>query len=319
MERYVELGLTRYRQSCIAVRGDEFALIRLSAEADDTDEGAPVDEFLMLAGLDGEGRIARQVCFDTGDLDAAMNQLAELGGSVHSPENAAIHCYKQFTACMVTGDRIGLAETMADGFVADDRRRVVGAGRGGRDAALAHVGVIADLGVTQSGSTVVATRGNRLALLRARFWGPDARPDAFSVDVLHLVEVSEAPQLTGFVAFDVDDLDAAIAELDTRYSAGEAARFAHAWSAIADAYAAFNRREIAPTSEGWVSIDHRRGAGFAPGDMVAYLSAAWADSPDTRIHVDAVHRLTDTGAVVTHAARGCRTTASRRSGGMSTF
>lgn len=236
-----------------------------------------------VLGPDGEGEVVR---------------------SLPSSENAAIRCYTRFNARMVAGDRIGLAQTMADDFVADDRRRVVGSGRGGRDAALAHVGVITDLGVTHSDCIVLATRGNRLALLRARFGGRDVQPDAFFIDVLHLVEVSEASELTGFVAFDVDDLDAAITELDARYTAGEAARFAQAWSAIAEAYAAFNRREIAPTSEGWVSIDHRRGSAFAPGDMVAYLSAAWADSPDTRIYVDAVQRLSDTGAVVTHSARG---------------
>ena len=41
--------------------------------------------------------------------------------------------------------------------------------------------------------------------------------------------------------FDPDDIDAAFAELDARYLAGEAAAHAHTWSAIAKAYAALNR------------------------------------------------------------------------------
>ena len=60
--------------------------------------------------------------------------------------------------------------------------------------------------------------------------------------------------------FDLDDFDAAIAELDARYLAGEAAAHAHTWSVIAGTYAAFNRHEFPATTPDWVTIDHRRGA-----------------------------------------------------------
>ena len=46
--------------------------------------------------------------------------------------------------------------------------------------------------------------------------------------------------------------------------------------------------------------------------------AAWDDSPDTKIYIEAVHRLSELGAVVTHAAHGTRRRASTPSGGMST-
>ena len=57
------------------------------------------------------------------------------------------------------------------------------------------------------------------------------------------------------VAFDPDDIDAAFAELDARYLAGEAAAHAHTWSVIAGSYAAFNRRELPATTPDWV--EHR--------------------------------------------------------------
>ena len=38
--------------------------------------------------------------------------------------------------------------------------------------------------------------------------------------------------------------------------------------------------------------------------MIAYIEAAWDDSPDTKIHIAAVHRLSNCGALVTHVARG---------------
>ncbi len=75
------------------------------------------------------------------------------------------------------------------------------------------------------------------------------------------------------VVFDPDDIDAAIAELDARYLAGEAAPHAHTWSVIAKAYAAFNRHELPATTADWVNIDHRRGIAFAPGDVTAYIGA----------------------------------------------
>ena len=47
--------------------------------------------------------------------------------------------------------------------------------------------------------------------------------------------------------FDPDDIDAAFAELDARYLAGEAAAYADTWSVIAQAFAAINRQRTAPT------------------------------------------------------------------------
>ena len=58
--------------------------------------------------------------------------------------------------------------------------------------------------------------------------------------------------------FDPDDIDAAFAELDARYLAGEAAAHSHTWSVISQAYAALNRRELPATTPDWANIDHRR-------------------------------------------------------------
>ena len=103
------------------------------------------------------------------------------------------------------------------------------------------------------------------------------------------------------VVFDIDDIDAAFAELDARYLAGEAAAHAHTWSVIARSL-----RRVQParaprdSTPDWVNIDHRRAIAFAPGEMTAYIRATWDDSPDVRFYIEAVHRLSDLGAVVTH-------------------
>ena len=92
---------------------------------------------------------------------------------------------------------------------------------------------IADLGITDMTSTVIAIRGERLALSRVRFVGRDQRPEAFHTEVLNIVEIDADDRIAARVAFDVDDIDAAFAELDARYLAGEAAAHAHTWSVIA--------------------------------------------------------------------------------------
>ena len=62
--------------------------------------------------------------------------------------------------------------------------------------------------------------------------------------MLGVVEINSHDQIAAIVVFDLDDFDAAIAELDARYLAGEAAAHAHTWSVISEAYAALNRHEL---------------------------------------------------------------------------
>ena len=157
-----------------------------------------------------------------------------------------------------TGTR--MTEMLAEDVFDDDRRRVVGAGvRHGRDAEIASCGRSPMSGSTNITSTVIATRGERIALSRVRFAGSDQRPDAFDTEVLGIVEIDADDRIAARVAFDPDNIDAAFEELDARYLAGEAAAHSHTWSVITQAYAALNRRELAATTPDWVNIDHRRG------------------------------------------------------------
>ena len=54
----------------------------------------------------------------------------------------------------------------------------------------------------------------------------------------------------------------------------------------------------------WVNIDHRRAHNDRAGDMAASIRAALDSCRDLSIYIEAVHRLTDLGAVVTHVAHG---------------
>jgi hypothetical protein len=104
--------------------------------------------------------------------------------------------------------------------------------------------------------------------------------------------------------YDLDDVDAAFEELDARYLVGEAAAYARTWMAMMEVQAAYNRHEFAPTTDDWVNIDHRRGRAFAPGNMIAYISATFDVAPNVKGHLEAVHRLSSFGAVVTEVVTG---------------
>jgi len=270
-----------------------------------TQEGFEADwREIELATVDGD-QFNRSELFDGADIDAALARFDELSRPVSRLENATSRVDDRLVASFAERDWDGVRNVMADDYCFDDHRRVVNVGvLHGRDVALANVQATTDPGFMFWTSEVIATRGERLALSRVRWSGDDQRPDAFHTEVLNISEINADQRIATRAWFEADDIEAAFAYLDARYLAGEAAAHSHTWSVIADAYIAFNRRELAATTPDSISIDHRRGAAFAPGDMAAYLLAAWDDSPETRIHVDAVHRLSDLGAVVTHAATG---------------
>jgi hypothetical protein len=264
-------------------------------------------EWRMINLLTVEGELLnRTELFDEADLDAALARFDELSRPVTRLENAASQVYERFWAYFAARDRDAMAEMLGDDPCTEDRRRVVNSGiRHGRDATLAEISALIEVGLKDVTLDVIATRGDRLALSRARYSGSDERPEeAFHSDLLDLVEIDADERVAAIVAFDPDDIDAAFEELDARYLAGEAAEHSQVWSVIARTYATFNRRELPPTTPDWVNIDHRRATSFAPGDTTAYLHATWDVAPDINIYIEAVHRLSDIGGVIAHAAHG---------------
>ena len=122
--------------------------------------------------------------------------------------------------------------------------------------------------------------------------------------MLGIVEINTDNRIAARISFDVDDIDAAFEELDARYLAGEAAEHSHTWSLIARTCAAFNQHVMPPTTPDWVNIDHRKVTAFAPGDMTSYMRVTFDVAPDIKFYIEAVHRLTDLGAVFTQRGRG---------------
>jgi hypothetical protein len=263
-------------------------------------------EWRMIQLLTVEGdRINRSELFDETDLEAALARFDELQPQTPRLENAAIRVTERLFASFAAGEWDSIREILANDFSQDDRRRVVGAGvRRGRDDEIADLRAIADLWSGNATGTYLATRGERLDLMRLRFSLPVQGDEAFVTEMLGVGEINAEGRIVAATAFDPDDIDAAFEELDARYLAGEASAYSHTWSLIAQAYTALNRRELPPAKVDWVNVDHRQGIAFAPGDMTAYIRAGMDLAPDTRIYIETVHRLNSLGAVITQVLTG---------------
>ena len=259
---------------------------------------------ICLATVEGD-LISRIEMFDEEDIDAALAKFDELTPSAPQLENAASQMDERFWAYFAARDWTAIAEILADDFCSDDRRRVVGAGlRHGRDAEIASIRAVADVGLTNVTSTslrpVVSASSSVVSASRAETSGPMRSTH----EVLAVVEIDADNRIVARVVFDPDDIEAAFEELDARYLAGEAAAHAHTWSVIAQGFAAINRRELPATTPDWTTIDHQRFTTMAPGDFIANIRASWDVAPDLEIYIAAIHRLSDLGAVVTHAGQG---------------
>jgi hypothetical protein len=249
--------------------------------------------------------VKRCELFDEADLDAALARFNELQPQAPPRlENGASQVAERFPAHMTAGEWDAVTELLAADVLVDDRRRGANAGiRHGRQVAIDDMRAAVEVGFTHVTSTVIATRGERLALALVHASGRAQQPEAFQIDVLQVVEIDADGQTAAVVMFDHGDIDAAFEELDARYLAGEAAAYSGAWSAVAQVYTALNQGELLTATADFVDIDHRRGAILAPGDLKEYLRATRDDSVAGRLYVVAVHRLTDLGAVVTHVTR----------------
>ena len=138
-------------------------------------------------------------------------------------------------------------------------------------------------GSTRVTSTVIATRGERLVLYARPHLATETKRLTHSARRwLGIVEINADKRIAAFVSFDPDDFDAAIAELDARYLAGEAAAHAHTWSVDREVYAALNRHELPSTTPDWVDIGPPASAQRSSrGDLTAYIRAVESTSRRT--------------------------------------
>jgi hypothetical protein len=259
---------------------------------------------VQLMTVDGD-HVTHLEILDESDIDVALAKFDELTGPAQHLNNAASQVIKRIRVLFAARDWSGMRGNLAENFLLEDRRRTVNGGIShGRDTTILDLRAAVDVGFTDLAENVVALRGERLVLTRARYSGNESRPEPYFTDVLHILEIDADQKLVAAIVFDHDDTDAAFDELDARFIAGEGAAHSHIWTLVSQTYARFNLHELSPTTPDWVNVDHRRGAAPEPGDMHAYVSAMWAVAPDVRTCIESVHRLTNLGAVFTHSELG---------------
>jgi len=176
----------------------------------------------------------------------------------------------------------------------DDRRAVVGVTASG-EGFLTNLRFMYAIPSSRFEFELLATRGERIALCRTPFAGEADGGGTFEWPMLTLFEFDDGGRITRFVVFDWDAVDAAFAELDARYAAGEAAlypRVSATMQAFTRAFAARDWDALGALFDaGLVVHDHRR-LGWetlrGPGAYLATLRALVELAPDARLRLDHV-------------------------------
>jgi DNA-binding SARP family transcriptional activator/tetratricopeptide (TPR) repeat protein len=286
----------RWRVLDVLAFSEHVAVLEFNAEGQD-DEGGPIEvTFLLVNQVGDDGLIHRSEIYHTDRIDDALSrfeQLTRLSVDDHLM-NKATRFLTRFRHAMLAGDWHALEEMTAEDVVLDDRRAILGHRVEGREAVLTEWHSTVQAGVTELSIDPIATRGHLLSLSRTTAGGSRG-----SVEVLGLQEVSDDGRVKCTVVFDVDDHDAAFAELDRRYLAGEGAPFAATLTPILNLATAYNGRDWARCREllrdDFRVIDHSPApSGFAregPDEFITSLRAMFDFATTARAFMVAVHSV----------------------------
>jgi ketosteroid isomerase-like protein len=250
--------------------------------------------------------ISRSEVFDEVDLNAALARFDELAESKPKPRlaNEATRIGIQLAAAYNRRDSDAyLSVVSPDGLFIDRRKGLHSESEASLQQNLRAVFEVSPHSFEMTWEPL-ATRGSHLSLAHEVWRDCAQEGHPIAVELLTVMEASDAGLLCVGVAFDPDDIDAAFDELDTRYRNGEAAAHAPTWSVVSGAYATLNSRQVPAATPDCVTVD-RRGGGIAhEGNVDAYLNATWDVAPDVTMRIETVHQLTDLGAVVTFTSCG---------------
>ncbi len=250
---------------------------------------------LWVFGADGQ--LVRWEQFDgdrEADALARFDALAPVPAvpGVARIENAATHHLEEFAAAWNAHDWRRIEAGYAPGFQRFDRRKLILLDLD-RDQHLQWARTSFEMSASRMAIKVRATRGDRLALAKFLITASDGDFGATEVEFLSVVELDDSGASTAHVSFDPDDLDAAYAELDARYAAGEGAAHPGIGGSLARLQQALSTRDW----ERWASVfspdlaiqDHRSlrlYEGSSRDDWVATDRALQELRPDATLRVD---------------------------------
>jgi class 3 adenylate cyclase/ketosteroid isomerase-like protein len=301
-----ELPGSQMHAELLATRGEQLALFRIRISGQAPDSGLNEVEHLQLMELDASGRHSAIVAFDLGDLaaahaelDARFEALSQETPAASHIENAATRAEDAVQRAWNSRDWEAFKALIPADFRSIDRRPLMQL-ETDRETLLAGIRPFHDSRVERS-SDLLATRGERLALFRMRLRGSVGGSGPSEVELLQVIDVGADGLRSAAVAFAPEDLDAAHAELDNRFRAGEAAPHVSMWDATVRFSRALSARDwqaaSAALSEDFVFEDHRRfGFGNPSRDEFIIQIRAMVDlSPDVAQRVDHTLAVHDRG------------------------
>lgn len=295
------------------VRLSRRAALRQIAYVGTRDGGAFETPFLTVVETDPSGRRRSVDSYDLDQLDQARARFAEITAAAAETHfaNAATATVDPVIACLVAHDWQGFEQLFSEDFRCSDRRRLVQLELD-RDQYVAFTREVSDGRTIRGGSQVIATRGDRLTLTRSTFEFTDADVGPSEIAFLILTQVDDRGRIVVYVRLDLDDLDAAYAELEARWEAGEAAAHPLASRWLPDYRRFFAARDwnamAAIMAPDLVSHNHRLvswGTLHGPAGLVSTMQAQMDLAPDTQVRVDHV-RTCAGGVLFGYAWHGTR-------------
>lgn len=261
------------------------------------DGGAFELAFLRVNEIDAAGKMCRIDLYDIDDVDRARARFAELATPARTEQpfaNAASRAGEENAAVWMAADW----ERFAGLFPADsrlsDRRRAVQLELG-REELIAFSRALGEHATTRTIHVeTLATRGEWLALQRWRIELAGDGVGASEISHLTLMERDERGIGTGTVRWDEDEIEAARAELDARFEAGEGAAHPHALASHVATNAAIRSRDwdalAARCAPRFRMRDHRLlGWGTTVNDAATFvrvIRSAVELAPDARYRDD---------------------------------
>jgi len=228
----IEIGMHldefRWDRELVETRGERLALTRDVFRFVDGVGGEAETESVSVNECDASGRLVAVTAFDADDLPRALELLearyAELGPeevrrvstAPPVPGNAAWRSGWRMRDCALRGDWDGFVDNL-DGLVQTDLRRGLGMRISGDDV-LEMNRTLFSVANLEWEATLVATRGDRLALVRHAVRFVDGAAGLSEVEAVNVEECGPDGRMVAIAILDPDDLARAYELLDARHA-----------------------------------------------------------------------------------------------------
>ncbi len=255
-------------------------------------EGAFEIPYVLVHEAGPDGRIVREDAYDPEQIDAARARFAELAAPPRLFENAATRAEDRLARAWNARDWEAVVAGHRPGSRYFDRRALVQLELD-HEQWIEFTRPLFEMSSSRLSGEPLATRGNRLSLAWVRFEGADGAIGTSEIESLAVVEVDARGERTAMVRFDLAALDAAYAELDARYAAGEAAEHPETQAVVSRLARAIRDRAwdalTTVFSEHLVARDHRPLSGWetmdSAHDYIARIRSMWDLRPDATLRV----------------------------------